>query len=167
MSTSPAGTVTFLFTDIEGSTRHWHVHPEAMKHAQDRHDAILRSTIESHGGRVFETVGDAFYAAFPIASEALAAALAVQRALADEPWGEIGQLRARLALHTGAVQERGSGYLGPALSRVARLLSVGHGVASLSTFLKSRCQMTQGEERSGCAPSFCGSQTEGKKWGQG
>ena len=79
----PTGTVTFLFTDIEGSTRLWEEHPEAMQAALGRHDEILRSAIETHGGRVFKTLGDAFYAVFASAPAAVAAALAAQRGLAD------------------------------------------------------------------------------------
>ena len=75
MSDLPAGTVTFLFTDIEGSTKRWEHQPQAMNAALARHDAILRSAIEANGGYVFKTVGDAFCAAFPAASQALQAAL--------------------------------------------------------------------------------------------
>ena len=96
MSAVPTGTVTFLFTDIEGSTRSWDQHTEAMQAALAKHDHILRAAIESHGGHVFKTVGDAFYAAFATASDALAAALDAQRALAAESWGELGVLRVRI-----------------------------------------------------------------------
>jgi class 3 adenylate cyclase len=74
MATPPSGTVTFLFTDIEGSTRRWDEQPDAMRHALARHDALLRESIEGHGGCVFKTVGDAFHAAFATAPEALRAA---------------------------------------------------------------------------------------------
>ena len=70
----PSGTVTFLFTDIEGSTKLWEEHPDAMRQALARHDALLRHAIESNEGVVFKTVGDAFCAAFAIPSEALNAA---------------------------------------------------------------------------------------------
>src|SRR5277367_4419592 len=127
MISSPTGTVTFLFTDIEGSTRHWDQQPEAMKAALARHDAILRSSIEAHGGHVFKTIGDAFCAAFHVAPEALTAALEAQRNLAVESWGETGELRVRMALHAGSVQQRENDYFGPPLNRVARLLGAGHG----------------------------------------
>jgi predicted ATPase/class 3 adenylate cyclase len=127
MPSSPTGTITFLFTDIEESTRHWDEQPEAMKAALARHDAILRSSIEAHGGHVFKTVGDAFYAAFPVASEGLKAAVKAQHALAAESWGETGPLRVRMALHTGSAQQRENDYFGPPLNRVARLLGAGHG----------------------------------------
>src|SRR5438067_246295 len=74
-------TVTFLFTDIEGSTRLWEQHPDAMRLALARHDARLRAAIETNGGHVFKTVGDAFCAAFPTATQALDAALIGQRNL--------------------------------------------------------------------------------------
>ncbi|MFN8485031.1 MAG: tetratricopeptide repeat protein [Anaerolineae bacterium] len=123
----PTGTVTFLFTDIEGSTRLWERFPEAMQAALGRHDAILKQVIESHGGYVFKTVGDAFCAAFATAGIALAAALDAQRALAAEPWDVTGPLRVRMALHTGATIERDGDYFGPPVNRVARLLSAGYG----------------------------------------
>jgi class 3 adenylate cyclase len=127
MLEAPTGTVTFLFTDIEGSTKMWERHPEAMQSALSRHDDILREALEDRGGYVFKTVGDAFCAAFPTASDALETALLAQRALVEEPWGETGPLRVRMALHTGAAEERGGDYFGPPLNRVARLLSAGHG----------------------------------------
>jgi predicted ATPase/DNA-binding SARP family transcriptional activator len=82
----PAGTVTFLFTDIEGCSQLWEHHPTAMKSALEQHDLLLRQSIQSHGGLVFKTVGDAFYAAFATAPAAVAAALAAQQALLTEPW---------------------------------------------------------------------------------
>src|SRR5260370_5562737 len=100
----PTGTVTFLFTDIEGSTRLWEQHPEAMPLALTRHDLLLRQAIEAHGGHVFKTVGDQFCAAFAAAPQALAAALAAQRALQIEPWTQTGPLRVRVALHTATAQ---------------------------------------------------------------
>ena len=127
MAELPSGTVTFLFTDIEGSTALWEQDREAMRVALDRHDALVRQVVTSHRGYVFKTVGDAVYAAFDTAPEALAAALAAQRALHAEPWGGPKPLRVRMALHTGAADERGGDYVGPSLSRVARLLAAGHG----------------------------------------
>src|SRR5438105_9236403 len=107
MANFPAGTVTFLFTDIEGSTTRWEHHPQPMNAAVERHDTILRQAIEANGGVVFRTEGDAFRAAFPTAPQALGAALDAQHALHAEPWAEeIAPLRVRMALHTGAVQIR-------------------------------------------------------------
>jgi LuxR family maltose regulon positive regulatory protein len=123
----PSGTVTFLFTDIEGSTQLWEQHPHVMPSALARHDAILRQAIESHGGAVFKTVGDSVHAVFARASDALVAGLAAQRALDIEPWGSSGPLRARMALHTGAAELRDGDYFGPPLNRVARIVALGHG----------------------------------------
>jgi class 3 adenylate cyclase len=84
MAVLPTGTVTFLFTDIEGSTRLWERDAEAMKSALARHDEIVRSAIEGREGHVFKTLGDAFCCAFSSAPEALGAAISAQRALHDE-----------------------------------------------------------------------------------
>ena len=133
MIQAPAGTVTFLFTDIEGSTRVWQQHPEAMPAALRRHHALLSESIAAHGGYVFQIIGDAFCAAFSTAGDGLAAALAAQRSLAGEAWGETGALRVRMALHTGSAQLQvgeftsGEYASGLTLSRAARLLSAGHG----------------------------------------
>ncbi|MFN8635578.1 MAG: adenylate/guanylate cyclase domain-containing protein [Chloroflexota bacterium] len=127
MAGLPSGTVTFLFTDIEGSTARWEHHPDTMRAALARHDAILRSAIEQHDGYVVKTMGDAFHAAFGRAPDAVAAALDAQQRLQAETWGEVGPLRVRMALHTGSAEERGGDYYGPALNRAARLMSVGHG----------------------------------------
>ncbi|MFL5761869.1 MAG: adenylate/guanylate cyclase domain-containing protein [Thermomicrobiales bacterium] len=126
-STPPTGLVTFLFTDIEGSTKLWEQYPQAMRSALARHDAILRQAIEENRGYVFKTIGDAFCAAFPSAVEALTAVLTAQRSLAKEPWGETGPLRARMALNTGEAEFRENDYFGPPVNRTARLLAVGHG----------------------------------------
>ncbi len=128
MAEPPTGTVTFLFTDVEGSTKLWERNPESMRVALARHDAILREAIEGRGGFVFKTVGDAFCSAFPTALDALESALTAQRALFSQDWGgEIGSLKARMALHTGAAEERDGDFFGPPVNRVARLLSAGHG----------------------------------------
>ncbi len=127
MAGLPTGTVTFLFTDIEGSTKLWEEHTEAMRAALGRHDDLLHETIARHHGHVFKTVGDAFHAAFPTASDALTAALDAQRALARERWALPDGLRVRMALHTGVAEPRNGDYFGPALNRAARLLSAGHG----------------------------------------
>jgi predicted ATPase/class 3 adenylate cyclase len=123
----PTGTVTFLFTDIEGSTRLWEEHTKEMQAALGRHDNLLHVTITEHRGHVFKTVGDAFHAAFPTASDAVAAALDAQRALTLERWALPGGLRVRMALDTGVAEQRNGDYFGPTLNRAARLLGVGHG----------------------------------------
>ena len=123
----PSGTVTFLFTDIEGSTQRWDRDPEAMQAAVQRHDAILRAEIERHGGYVFKTIGDAFCAAFSGAADAIASALAAQAALGEHDFAAVDGVHVRMAIHTGTADERNGDYFGPALNRVARLLAIGHG----------------------------------------
>jgi len=123
----PTGNVTFLFTDIEGSTRLWEEYPEGMRAALERHDALLHEAIASHRGTVIKTIGDAFCAVFARATEATQAALEAQRRLVREEWGAIGQMRVRMALHCGEADERGGDYYGPPLNRIARLLAIAHG----------------------------------------
>src|SRR3954447_18267130 len=116
MAEFPSGTVTFLFTDIEGSTARWEGQPEAMRVALARHDALLRAAIHEHDGYVVKTMGDAFHAAFARAPDAVAAALDAQRRLQSEPWGDVGPLRVRMSLHPGAAEERDRDYYGPTLN---------------------------------------------------
>jgi predicted ATPase/class 3 adenylate cyclase len=123
----PSGTVTFLFTDVEGSTKLWERYPQAMEASMARHDELLRGVMESSGGFVFKTIGDAFCVAFPSAPHALEAALAAQRALLSEAREQTGPLRTRMALHTGSAEERAGDYFGAPVNRIARLLSAGHG----------------------------------------
>jgi predicted ATPase/class 3 adenylate cyclase len=127
----PSGTVTFLFTDIQGSTRLWEEHPEAMRLALARHDELMHHAIQAHDGHVFKTMGDAFCAAFATAPEALNAALAAQQSLLLEPWPDAVAIKVRMALHTGAAEVRDQDYFGQPLNRVARLLSAGHGGQAL------------------------------------
>ena len=129
----PSGTVTFLFTDLEGSTRLWEEQPEAMTAALARHDAILRGAIGSHHGRVVKTTGDGFHGVFARPDEALGAAVEAQRAIAGEA-GEGGvQLLVRMGVHTGAGEERDGDYYGTAVNRAARLMAVAHGGQVLAT----------------------------------
>ncbi len=123
----PLGTITFLFTDIEGSTRMWDGNPSQMGSALARHDAILRESIERFDGHVFKTVGDAFCASFHTASNALDAATCAQLAIHKESWPPNAVIKVRMALHTGTAEVRDNDYFGQPLNRVARLLSVGHG----------------------------------------
>jgi class 3 adenylate cyclase len=106
----PTGTVTFLFTDIEGSTRLWEERPEEMRAALADHDALVRRAIDAHGGYVFSTGGDGFVVVFSRAHDAVDAATKAQAALADHPL-----IRVRMGIHTGEVQERDGDYFGPAL----------------------------------------------------
>jgi len=123
----PSGTITFLFTDIEGSTKRWESHGDQMRAAVESHDAVLRAIFESHRGYVFKTVGDAFCVAFFSAPEGVTAALEAQLALAKEDHSSVGGIQVRMGLHTGNADERSGDYFGPTVNRVARLMSVGHG----------------------------------------
>jgi class 3 adenylate cyclase len=127
MAELPSGTVTFLFTDIEGSTRLWEDHPKAMQGALARHDELLRGAIEAHDGHVVKMTGDGVHGVFSTAHSALDAAVAAQRSLCEEPWGETGELRVRIAVHTGEAEYRAGDYYGTAVNRAARLMSIGHG----------------------------------------
>lgn len=118
---------TFLFTDIEGSTRLWESAPAAMSRALQRHDDLMRAAITQHGGRVFKTAGDAFCAVFPTATVAVDAAIAAQAALQSEPWDPSVIIRVRMGIHTEPAEARGGDFFGPALNRVARLLATAHG----------------------------------------
>jgi predicted ATPase/class 3 adenylate cyclase len=135
MSELPHGTVTFLFTDIEGSTRLWERDPAVMRMAMARHDDLLSAAVESHRGYLYKQIGDAVQAAFPTSADALASAVATQRALTDEPRPEIGPLPVRMALQVGeaAPNARGDYHQVPALNRLARLLAAGHGGQVLLT----------------------------------
>jgi len=128
--TMPGGTITFLFTDIEGSTRLWERRTSAMSRALAAHDKIVRAAVEQHDGHVFKTWGDAFCAAFATAADAIAAALDVQLGVTSAQWGD-APIAVRCALHSGAAEQRDGDYFGPALNRVARLLSAAHGGQTL------------------------------------
>ena len=123
----PSGTVTLLFTDVEGSTRLWEAEPKQMAQALRRHDELLRAAIDEAGGYVFKTIGDAFCAAFATPQEALEAVLAAQHALGAETWPTHRPIRVRMGLHTGACEERDNDYFGPVVNRTARLEAVAHG----------------------------------------
>ena len=128
MADLPSGTVTFLFTDIEGSTALWERDRAAMATAVARHLALLQATTEVHNGVLFKVVGDAVQAAFSIAPDALAAAVTTQQALMTEPWPDPpGPLLVRMALHAGQAEPRNGDYLSAPLNRLSRLLASGHG----------------------------------------
>jgi predicted ATPase/class 3 adenylate cyclase len=138
--TFPTGTVTFLFTDIEGSTRLWDLDRVKMQSALARHDCIVREAVIQHGGVVFKTVGDAFCAAFLSPPDAVSAAIAAQRGLSDEPWPASCVIKVRMAIHSGVAEFRDQDYFGPPLNRLARLLSIGHGgQVLLSEVVKNLC----------------------------
>jgi predicted ATPase/class 3 adenylate cyclase len=123
----PTGTVTFLFTDIGGSTRLWERAPEAMRGAVAAHYAILSAAVEEQGGVVFKTVGDAVCAAFGEPAAAVAAGIEGQRRLTAHAWPtEIGPIEVRMAIHTGVAAATDGDYFGPTLNRVARLMSLAY-----------------------------------------
>jgi predicted ATPase/class 3 adenylate cyclase len=131
----PTGTVTFLFTDIEGSTRLWEQHPDAMPAVVARHERIATELIEQAGGFVVKSrcEGDGLFAVFPAARNAMRAALQIQRAFQAEPWtGGVG-LKVRIALHSGEAQLRDGDYFGSAVNRCARLRTVAYGGQILLT----------------------------------
>jgi predicted ATPase/class 3 adenylate cyclase len=126
----PTGTVTFLLSDVEGSTRRWEEAPKAMAVAIPRHYELLDDAIVGHGGvrPVEQGEGDSVVGAFSRASDAVAAAVSAQQAFASEPWPEGAELRVRMAVHTGEAQLRDDGYyLGQTLNRCARVRAAGHG----------------------------------------
>jgi class 3 adenylate cyclase len=127
MPALPSGTVTFLFTDVEGSTRLLERHPEAYRTAITQHHTILCEAVEQNHGAVFETVGDAVYGAFASPGDAVAAALRAQYDLHGASWGDVGSLRVRMGLHTGEVERQGDHYFGAALYRCGRLMDAAHG----------------------------------------
>ena len=127
MNDLPEGTVTFLFTDVEGSTRLWERHPQTMPAVLARHDEVISAAVGDHGGHVVKSTGDGFLAVFGTAPAGLAAAVAAQLALAAEPWGPPGPLAVRMGLHSGVAHQRAGDYFGGTLNRAARLMAVAHG----------------------------------------
>ncbi len=127
MPDRPSGAVTFLFTDIEGSTVLWEEHRDSMQNALREHDQLVRSAMESRGGYVFSTAGDAFSIAFQDPAAAVEAALASQLALQAFDFGDVGRVRVRMAIHTGTAEERDGDYFGPTLNRCARILAIASG----------------------------------------
>jgi len=120
-------THTFLFTDLEGSTRLWEAHPDAMRAALAEHDETLTKAIAANHGRVFKHTGDGILAAFSSAVDAVAAAAEAQQRICAQPHPDVGVLKVRMAINTGEAEPRGEDFFGPALNRAARLLAAGHG----------------------------------------
>jgi class 3 adenylate cyclase/tetratricopeptide (TPR) repeat protein len=132
MNTLPSGNVTFLFTDIEGSTQLFQQYPEAMKRALTRHHALVQGAIDAHRGHVFSIQGDGFCSAFADTDDALAAALDAQRSLHAESWGDLGAVTVRMGLHTGTVEARGGEYDSSlTLARAQRVMAAAHGGQTL------------------------------------
>jgi predicted ATPase/class 3 adenylate cyclase len=123
----PTGTVTFLFTDIEGSTRLLQQLGSGYTELLEQHREILRSACRARGGVEFGTEGDAHFVAFPSATEALGAAVDAQRGLAAHPWPGPGRIRVRMGLHTGEGTVVGDSYVGLDVHRAARIAAAGHG----------------------------------------
>ena len=155
---APTGTVTFLFTDVVGSTKLWDAHPGLMRAALRRHDEIIRAAVEPGRGYIFSTAGDSFAAAFWSAEEALSAAAEIHDALAIECWPPPTCLSVRAAVHTGVAEERDGDYYGPPLNRAARLMALAQ---PGQTLLSGRPQRWSSRSRygrsasTGCATSPC------------
>ena len=131
MAGAPTGTVTFLFTDVEGSTAAWEQWPDAMRTALAVHDELLRSTISMHGGHVFSTRGDGFAVAFRGPRHTIRVAVESQAALARASWPDGLALRVRMGIHSGETDERGGDYFGPAVNRAARVTDAANGAQIL------------------------------------
>ena len=129
----PRGVVTFLFSDIEGSTPLLERHRAVFGSVMVRYHALLDGIVRGRGGVVFETVGDAVYAAFEHPADAMSAAVIIQRGMASEPWGLDEPLRVRIAIHSGPVEVRGSHYFGPALFECARIQALAHGSQTIAS----------------------------------
>jgi predicted ATPase/class 3 adenylate cyclase len=130
-------TVTFVFTDLESSTRLWETFPDAMNDAMERHDAILRRAVEDADGRVLKATGDGLMAVFSSASDGANACLEAQLAMRDEAWGETGPLRVRMGIHAGEAQRRAGDFFGPPVNRAARIMAAAHGGQVLLSELAS------------------------------
>jgi len=122
-----AETATFLFTDVEGSTRLWEQYPDAMPSVVERHEVILRTAIAKADGVVVKATGDGVMAVFSSPTAALRASIAAQRGLLTEPWPETCAIRVRMGLHSGEAQTRAADYFGRAVNRTARIMAAGHG----------------------------------------
>ena len=149
MNAFPPGTVTFLFTDIEGSSKLWEQHPEAMQSALEKHDQILRQAIETNYGMIVKTTGDGVHAVFESVVKGIGAALAAQQAMCAENWNGIHPqvIRVRMGLHTGEAELRDGDYYGSTLNRASRLMSAGHGgqvLVSQATAELVRDQLPEG-----------------------
>jgi len=118
---------TFLFTDIEGSTRLWEADAERMQAALATHDAIVEAAVRAAGGEIFKALGDAFCCFFESPAPALAASVQIQRELRSVIWEPLPNLRVRMALYAGEAVVRGGDYFGPALNRASRIMGSGHG----------------------------------------
>ena len=149
MAELPSGTVTFLFTDVEGSTALWEAAPDAMRLALTRHDALVATGVERHGGVVVKSrgEGDSIFAVFGRARDGVAAVADVLRALDAEVWPTPSPIRVRMALHTGEAELRDGDYYGGTVNRAARLRAAGNGgqaLLSLATEQLARDRLPPG-----------------------
>ena len=126
MQEQPAVT-TFLFTDIEGSTRLWEEQPERMRPALARHDALARRAVETRRGLVVKTTGDGLHAAFGDPLDAVGAAIALQQAIGEPQAEDAVALHVRCGLHAGVVERRDNDFFGSAVNRAARIMSAANG----------------------------------------
>src|SRR5688500_7725206 len=135
MSELPSGTVTFLLTDVEGSTALWEAAPEAMRAALARHDRLFEAAVRTHHGTPIRPrgEGDSRFAVFDSAPDAVAASLALQRACTAEEWPSPRPSRVRIGVHTGEAELRDGDYYGATVNRCARLRNIGHGGQVLLT----------------------------------
>ena len=124
---APSGTLTFLFTDLEISTRLWDAEPDAMRRALARHDEILREAVGEHHGHVVKGTGDGIHAVFTTANGAVRAAVTAQQALHAEDWEPTEPLRVRMGIHSGVAELRDGDYYGSEVNRAARVMAVAHG----------------------------------------
>ena len=129
MTDLPSGTITYLFTDVDGSTPLWQQHPDEMKGVMASHDSLIMSAVEANGGTVVRPrgEGDSIFAVFRRASDAVEASCQAQQLLLQETWPADISLHVRMALHTGESELREHDYYGNAVNRCARLRSIAHG----------------------------------------
>jgi class 3 adenylate cyclase len=143
MNSFPSGSVTFLFTDIEGSTKLALEHPDTWEDLRERHHSILRGAIEENHGYIFQIIGDAFCVAFHTAVDGLHAAVAAQRGLQREEWGE-SVVKVRMGLHTGSAELHGNEYRGYlTMAKVQRIMSLAYGGQVLLSNASSKLLHTQ------------------------
>lgn len=147
MPEAPQGTLTFLFTDIVGSTKLWEKFPQTMGAALARHDELIRAAVAEHRGHVFKTVGDALCVSFATPGEAVQAAIDAQKALMAASWETIGALAVRMGIHTGTAEFRDGDYFGGTLNRVARIEAAAHGQQILISQIT--CDLLRDEDLTG------------------
>jgi predicted ATPase/class 3 adenylate cyclase len=149
MSDSSVQALTFVFADLESSTRLWERSPDAMPAAVERHDDILRNAVVGRRGRVVKITGDGLMAVFASADAAVEAACEAQLALQREPWEDTGPLRVRMGIHTGEAHARANDYYGPTVNRAARIMATAHGGQVLLSAVTARLAKARLPKRAG------------------